>query len=575
MADRTRYLVPLLALASTLVAACGPASSPGTPGSRSAEPQATTQARTLAVAIRVEPPTVATRPLQTAGIGLYLPSRMFNAYIGQLDRDGRSQPYVVEALPQLNSDSWRLFPDGRMETTYRLRANTTWHDGSALVAEDFVFAWRVYSTPTSGHAGASPFRAIEEVVASDPRTLLVRWRQPYPDVAFTGGLQLDFPPLPRHILESSFRADQLEPFINHPFWTREYVGLGPYRMSQWEPGTFIEGVAFDGHVLGRPKIEKVRLDFFSDARTALARILAGDALMADGTPIGLPEVAVLKQEWIAQGKGDVIIHPNQWRAAHFQSRTDYATPKALLNRTVRKALAHAVDKVTLNDALYYGLGEVTDSPIPASSVWVGVAQRGAVKYPYDLRRTDELMQQAGFRKGPDGVYASPTEGRLAWVTQTNAGSDNESEMSILASGWRDAGFDVQESVLSAAEASDNEKRSTFPATFSNSQNCCESALLGLISANIGTPERRWSGANRSGWSNPEYDRLTETFSQTLEQREREQQMMRMVQLLTDDMQSISLMIRGQAWVYVSELKGIALAPPEGNMTWNMQEWELR
>jgi hypothetical protein len=30
------------------------------------------------------------RPLQTAGIGLYLPSRMFNASLGVLDDSGRT-----------------------------------------------------------------------------------------------------------------------------------------------------------------------------------------------------------------------------------------------------------------------------------------------------------------------------------------------------------------------------------------------------------------------------------------------------------------------------------------------------
>lgn len=572
----TRSLaVPFLTLLTTILAACAPAASPPAPGSRGPEPQAGAPSRTLAVAIRVEPPTVATRPLQTAGIGLYLPSRMFNATIGLLDKDGRSLPYVVEALPQLNSESWRLFPDGRMETTYRLKPNVTWHDGTPLSPEDFVFVWRVYSRRDLGHAGAAPFRFIEEVAARDPRTLVIRWRQPYPDVAFTGGLNLDFPLLPRHILADSFLPDQLDQFTAHPFWTREYVGLGPYRMSQWEPGAFIEGVAFDGHVLGRAKIAKVRLDFASDPRTVLARILAGEVQLTDGTSAGLAEVAVLKQDWIAQGKGETIVHPNQWRAAHFQNRPELARPQALLNRTVRKALAHALDRSTLNEALYYGLGIVTDSVIAPSSIWGPAAERGAVKYPYDLRRTEELMQRAGFQKGPDGTYTSSSEGRLSWVTQTNSGEDNESEMSVLASSWRQAGFDVREGVLSRAEASDPEKRSTFPATFSNSQNCCASALLGFISANIGTAETHWSGSNRSGWSNPEYDRLADAFSQALEPREREQQVTTMVQLLTDDMQSISLMIRGQPWVYVSELKGIALVPPEGNMSWNLHEWELR
>lgn len=254
---------------------------------------------------------------------------------------------------------------------------------------------------------------------------------------------------------------------------------------------------------------------------------------------------------------------------------ELANPKTLGNRTVRKAIAHAVDKATLNEALYDGLAIPTDSLVAASSIWGPAAQQGAVTYPYDLRRTEGLMSQAGFQKGPDGVYTSASEGRLAWLTRTNAGQDNESEMSILASNWRQTGFDVQEGVLSAAEASDPEKRSTFPATFSNSQNCCGSALLGFTSANISAPETRWSGANRSGWSNGEYDRLADTFSRTLQPAEQQQQVSRMVRLMTDDVQSISLLIRGQPWVYVTGLTGIALAPPEGNVSWNIHQWEFR
>jgi hypothetical protein len=54
------------------------------------------------VAIRLEPSTIATRPIAQAGVGLYLPERMFNAQIAYLDGKGTTQPFLVEAL---HSDS--------------------------------------------------------------------------------------------------------------------------------------------------------------------------------------------------------------------------------------------------------------------------------------------------------------------------------------------------------------------------------------------------------------------------------------------------------------------------------------
>src|SRR5207253_6366357 len=65
-------------------------------------------------------------------------------------------------------------------------------------------------------------------------------------------------------------------FLGRSFWTADYVGAGPYRLSRWEPGSFLEGEAFDGHVLGRPKIDRVILRIFSDENTVLAAVLAGD-----------------------------------------------------------------------------------------------------------------------------------------------------------------------------------------------------------------------------------------------------------------------------------------------------------
>src|SRR6266540_1940640 len=52
----------------------------------------------------------------------WVTKRPFNAALALIDYEGAVRAYLAEALPELNADSWRVFPDGRMETTYRLRA---------------------------------------------------------------------------------------------------------------------------------------------------------------------------------------------------------------------------------------------------------------------------------------------------------------------------------------------------------------------------------------------------------------------------------------------------------------------
>jgi peptide/nickel transport system substrate-binding protein len=501
---------------------------------------------------------------------------MFNAEMAYLDDQHQARPYLIEALPQLNTDTWRVNPDGTMDTTYHLRPSITWHDGQPLTAEDFAFAWRVYSTPASGNANLTPFKFISSVEARDLQTVVIHWKQAYADVTFLAGQNTEFPPLPRHILEPALQTEQIDSLANNPFWTRDFVGLGPYKLDRWENGAFLEGVAFDKHVLGKAHVERVRLQFMSDARAVLASILSGDIHLTDGTSAGLPEIAVLKRQWISQGKGVALLHPNQWRAAFFQFRPEYASPKGLLNPLVRKALASSLDRQPLNDALYDGDGIISDSMFPPQSVWGAAAARGAVKYPYDARRADQLMSEAGYAKDAEGFYASPTDGRLSFEVKTNQQSDNESEVSILASGWRQLGFAAQEAVLPAAQAQDAQARATYAGLYTNSQNCCESALLGLTAASTPRAENRWAGGNRSGWTNPGFERLIDAYSRTLDQNTRDGQIGDLVHVMTDDVQSITLFIRAQGWVHVNELKGLdTIAPPEGNMSWNMPNWEFQ
>jgi hypothetical protein len=96
--------------------------------------------------------------------------RLFNAELALVDDVGAVRPFLASELPQLNSDTWRVFPDGRMETIYRLKDGITWHDGEPITADDFVFGWRVMAAPGLGRSGLIPQKLMEEIVAPDART---------------------------------------------------------------------------------------------------------------------------------------------------------------------------------------------------------------------------------------------------------------------------------------------------------------------------------------------------------------------------------------------------------------------
>lgn len=575
-----RELAFLLALAwlGTACASSPRASGqgPSTAGGPSAPPQ-----RTLVTAVRVEPKTVAARVVgQNLSIASFLSRRMFNADLVLLNDQGNPLPYLAEALPQLNTDSWNVSPAGTMETTYRLKPNLAWHDGRPLAADDFVFSWKVYATPELGSASSPPISLIQDVEARDNRTLVIHWTQPY---ASAGALQslgpgaTGLPPLPRAILGPSLESGA-DALLNNAYWTTGFVGLGPYRLDRWEPGAFLEGSAFDGHALGAPKIQRIKLVFVGDGNTALASMLAGDIQFAADTGLNSQQAAELLRQW-PSGAGSAVSQASLWRAAHFQARPDFVSPAALQDLRVRQALAYAVDKPGINALIYNGQYLIADSMFPGTSELGRAVDAAIVKYPLDLRQSAQLMAEAGFSRGSDGVYTSPSGARFSAEIKTAAGADSEAEMSAVASGWRQAGFDFAESTTPAALAQDVRARSTFPGVQIITAAQGESGVISMVSTNIPRPENNWRAGGTSssyaGYSNPEMDRLVAAFASALAPPDRIRAAVDIAKLHNGDFPAISLFFPAQPWVFTSDLTGPKPAAPESNQAWNIHEWEFK
>ncbi len=560
----------------TLAACAAPASAPsGVPGRPESAP--TAPQRTLAIIIRGEPPSLAAKPIVAFSGALNRPSALFNATLDYRDEREAPQAYLAEALPQLNTDTWRVFPDGRMETTYRLKPNLTWHDGELLTAEDFVFAWRVYSTPDFGVAKSPPIVYMEEVVAQDPRTVVIRWRQPYPDAGVTeGGTDsgAGFQALPQHILGEPFRELDSKAFGGLPFWTSEYVGLGPYKVTGWEPGASIDGAAFAGYVFGRPKIDHIRVAIISDPQTAVANILAGEVHFIADPVLAVADGEVLEQQWAENRGGVVLYSPIALRSSLFQFRPEVVESPALLDVRVRMAIAHAIDRSTAVEVLTAGKGIPTDTLTSPRVDYYREIEPVIQKYPYDPRRTQQLMEEAGFTKAADGFFVGSDGQPLRFSLASSSGTKNETESATYVDGLRRAGIDASQRVVSAADIKDPKNRALLPGIQVRGGG---NELRRYTSEQIPRLENRWHGDNRGGWSNPEYDRLNALALITLDQSERVKLVVEMERVLTHEVPLIPNFFGVYTTPYVAALEGPVArqTPDSGGPFLHVYKWELR
>jgi peptide/nickel transport system substrate-binding protein len=564
-------LIPTLLIAASLLACAPPATPVPGPGAvAGAQPG---QAKSIALGVRYELISGQSKALNNSSSDVQ--KRLFNASLALMDGKGQLHPYLTEALPQLNSDSWKVNPDGTMETTYRLRPDLTWHDGHALSGDDFVFAYSVYKSK-GGLAifQPAPQDRMTQVVAPDARTVVIHWRSPFPDA---GSLRFDhFDPLPRHILGPMVDLDDADALGVLPFWTRDYVSSGPYKLDRWEPGAFLEVVAFDGHALGRPKIDRIIVRFFSDENTMLTNVLSGSIDVGLDNGLRFEHALVLKQEWGPANRGTVLLEPLQARTMSFQRRPDVVSPRALLDLRVRRALTHGIDKQGLVDGLYEG-GQIPPSEtILAPTVrYAADVDRTVVKYPYDPRRTEDLLTEAGFRRGADGIWAGGESGeRMSLQFLSGAGTRNQRERTVISDAWRRMGMEVEETQFPASGTTDPHIRATAPGVLSWGTTGGESSLARYASAQIGAAANRWRGQNYMAWSNSEFDRLYDLFNSTLDRSERDRQVLQMLRLISEDLATVVLYHDQGVTAFRAPITGPQVGVPDHTLAWNVHEWAL-
>jgi peptide/nickel transport system substrate-binding protein len=479
------------------------------------------------------------------------------------------QPFLAETLPSVEKGTWKVLADGRMETTYTIKRNATWHDGTPITAQDWVFAYQVRIAPDVPAHNAVVEKRLSQVVAVDDHTLFLEWREPY---IYAGYTHLpDFSPMPRHKLETQFLQDRAA-FGDGPQWREEFVGSGPYRVASWDPGVQIVFRAFDGFVFGKPKTDEVRVRFIGDANTIVANLLSGTIDVAYSGNIGFSQGQALEQ---AGWGGKVTYVEGNPRFMEFQGRDWGDTVQAVSDARVRRAAHFAIDRKALVDAVYAGRAPAAWYWLSPSDPSYGAVERAVPKYTYDPTRAEALLREAGWTKGTDGRLRNAAGQPLALPLTNLPGEVEQLEANIVVDNWRTAGFAAELKSLSPQEWRDNELRSKFPAVAYNRRNMSYDDMV-WFSTNISRPETRWGGQNRIGYINPKLDDLWHQVLATVDPKEREDYLIQGIQVMMDDAMVVLTHFQAEVLAFNGDLTGPSDAPVEKtSRIWNIWEWEWR
>lgn len=520
----------------------------------------------------------------------------FHSNLTYFNETGDPVARIAEKVPSLQDGDWKANADGTMEVTWKLRPDVLWHDGTSLTAEDFVFGLEVAVDPRLAAAELDHLRKISAVRAPDPRTLVVSWKEPY--IYANSNNQSGIPPMPRHQIEPLYRGGDVQAIEASPVWRDQFMGLGPFRVTNWEPGSHVDAEAFDRYFLGRPKLDRVTFKFISDVNVAVANFLAGtlDVGMV-GTMLKPEQLRELRNQW-GPNKGMVFAERALGRTMALNFRTEgqpWQPSQAgwANDKRFRQAMLYSMDREELVEALHRGYASVAYFfSFPEDPVYALGERQGFPKYERNPTKAQQLFAEAGWTKGPDGLLRNSAGLTAPFYCCRYSDADSNDIRESLAWGQdlKDAGVEVIHpipQVPAGSSATERRRLQTFGwgGKITNWYFNMRENYNTISSDRIPTQQNAWSGANTGAYDSPRYQQLLDQRLKTLPQDPRKQVELQLLGFIADELPMLPVYYNPLGLVAREGVIGFAKSEctktcnhssiVNDAVTWNIHLWDLK
>ena len=311
--------------------------------------------------------------------------QMWNAWAWEFDENNEAFPRLVTELP--SSENGGISEDGKT-ITMKLRQDLKWSDGTPLTSKDFIFTYQMAVDPNNTVASAYPYDNVESMEAPDDYTVVIYFAEPFAPwlATFWHGI------IPEHILKPVYEA---EGSIDSAPWNlAPTVGCGPFVFVEWESASFARFVRNENYWGTPSKIDEIFMRFVPDDASQVAALQSGDGDL--GTFIAYSDIPTLQES-------DILIKTqfSGYNEGWFFMVNEEKSHPAMLDVNVRKALALAFDRESVNKDLLLGLTK------PPASFWDSLPfynNPPLVNYPYDPEEAKRLLDEAGWvDSNGDGV----------------------------------------------------------------------------------------------------------------------------------------------------------------------------
>lgn len=402
---------------------------------------------------------------------------------------------VTQRLEGALAESWNVSHSGLIYT-FTLRKDipfhtTSWFTPSRLMnADDIVFSFdRIINPENPFHAlRTTHFPFFDNLDFENTLTSVrkiddyqVQFVLSHPSSAFLSALASDYA-----VILSDEYANQLKKQKNLNQLDEYPVGTGPFLLSEkrnWEYLRLARNPLYwDTH----SDLQQVIFDYTPRASKRLTKLFTGECQV-----ISSPAASQLP-----------FIHKNPRTALDIQNSMNTTfmvlntRKKPFNDKRVREAIAMAVNKENLQQAVFFDTGETANSLLPPAS-WAN--DPNLEDYPNDIEQAQKLLRDAGY---PDGLTLT------LWVQPTarTYNPDVSKTAQILQSDLAKIGIDIEIVETRWSYMRDQMMKGNHDLalmTWIADNDDPDNFLRPLLSCN----SNRNQTNNYSGWCNREFDSM--------------------------------------------------------------------
>lgn len=350
-------------------------------------------------------PAAAKERTDTVIVGLTDPSGSFTPYFAQSGYDGNVTSLLYAPLVSVNekgipqadlAEKYEVSSDG-LTYTFHLRSNSKFSDGSPLTAEDVAFTWTLLHDKaydgdvdiTEAHVkGGLAYKegkakTIEGIKIINPQTISVTLEKPNATALYLLGGDV----LSKAYYGKDYKFGNLDYIKNlHP----KPLGNGAYKLEKFIPGQEVRFVANENYYKGKPKLEHFIYKTTDGDTWQFLETGEQDYASFSATTDNIEKLKKL---------GFVNLTP--YTASNYGYLRLNFEHEALKDKKVRQALAYGLDRQTIY--VDSNQGAATVANIPSSPISWSYTEEGINPYKYDPAKAMQLLDEAGWKPGPDGI----------------------------------------------------------------------------------------------------------------------------------------------------------------------------